>query len=146
MNANGPQNPAERARLGDYNRFLAELQREYWLRRREEVRSVGFKGVVLSTGWKAGGPGGQAPNLYADSALETIDRHGYWGGFGDVQPQDVLLPTIWGPYNKLISIKKRNTYDPQKAGEAMKLPTESTLGARLKKMQREKKERQNSHK
>ena len=83
MNANGPSNPAELARMGDFTRFLAELQREFWLRRREEIRSVGFKGVVLSTGWKAGGPGGRAANLYADSALETIDRHGYWGGFGD---------------------------------------------------------------
>ena len=83
MNANGPSNLAERARMGDFTRFLSDLQRDYWLRRREEIRNVGFKGVVLSTGWKAGGAAGQAANLYADSALETIDRHGYWGGFGD---------------------------------------------------------------
>jgi hypothetical protein len=83
MNANGPPNIVERARMGDFTRFLAELQREYWTRRRTEIRGVGFKGVVLSTGWKAGKAGGDAANMYADSALETIDRHGYWGGFGD---------------------------------------------------------------
>ena len=37
----------------------------------------------MSTGWKAANAGADAANVYADSALETIDRHGYWGGFGD---------------------------------------------------------------
>ena len=83
MNANGPPNIAQRARLGDFNRFLVDVQTEYWNRRRDEIRSTGFKGVVLTTGWKAGGPGGDASNVFSDSALETIDRHGYWGGFGD---------------------------------------------------------------
>ena len=83
MYATGPSNPAERARMGDFTRFLSDMQREYWIRRRDEIRSTGYKGVVLSTGWKAGKEGGDASNLYADSALETIDRHGYWGGFGD---------------------------------------------------------------
>ena len=83
MNANGPPNIAQRARLGDFNRFLVEVQTEYWTRRRDEIRGTGFKGVVLSTGWKAGGKGGEVSNIYADSTLETIDRHGYWGGFGD---------------------------------------------------------------
>ena len=83
MNANGPPNLAQTARLGDFNRFLVDLQTAYWQRRRDEIRGTGFKGVVLSTAWKAGGPGGDASNVLSDSALESIDRHGYWGGFGD---------------------------------------------------------------
>jgi uncharacterized protein (TIGR03382 family) len=81
--AEGPANANEMARMGDFLRFCTELQREHWTRRRAELRGVGFEGVVLGTAWFAGGPAGQLANLYADSALGTIDRHGYHGGFGD---------------------------------------------------------------
>jgi uncharacterized protein (TIGR03382 family) len=81
--ADGPPNANERARMGDYLRFCTELQREHWTRRRAELRGIGFAGVVLGTAWFSGGPAGDLANLYADSALGTIDRHGYHGGFGN---------------------------------------------------------------
>ena len=65
-------------------------------------------------------------------------------GFGDVQAKDVPLPTLWQAFNELEQISKRNSFDAQKAGEAMKLPEKSTLGERLKQMQREKEQRNNN--
>lgn len=81
MAADGPsRNPSERARMGDFIRFLAERQREYFSRRGERLRDVGYQGVTISTAWQAGGPAAHLANLWTDSALDMIDRHHYFGG------------------------------------------------------------------
>jgi hypothetical protein len=67
-------------RTGDYLEFLARLQRDYYARREKEVRSIGFKGVTVTTAWRSGGPAGSMANLYADTAADMIDRHNYFGG------------------------------------------------------------------
>ena len=67
-------------RAGDYIEFLAGLQRSYYARREEEVRRIGFRGVTVTTAWRAGGPAASMANLYADTAADMIDRHNYFGG------------------------------------------------------------------
>jgi glycosyl hydrolase family 42 (putative beta-galactosidase) len=80
MNADGPSNPDEKARMGDYIRFLAEFQRGYYQRREQRLRALGFQGVTVTTAWKAGGPAADAANLWTDDAMDAIDRHNYFGG------------------------------------------------------------------
>ncbi|MCZ7646394.1 MAG: beta-galactosidase [Planctomycetota bacterium] len=81
MAAEGPKrNGAEKARMGDFIRFLAELQRGYYERRAKRLRELGFKGVTMSTAWKAGGPAADPANLWCDDAMDMIDRHNYFGG------------------------------------------------------------------
>ncbi len=76
----GGNKVAERARMGDYIRFLAETQRHHWETRFQQVRDLGFQGVLLSTAWKSGGPAGVAANMWADDAGDAITRHAYMGG------------------------------------------------------------------
>ena len=75
-----PQHPQEQARLGDWVRFLAETQRDYFARRETEVRDTGYRGVTITTAWMSGGPGAHLANLWTDDAAEAIDRHSYFGG------------------------------------------------------------------
>ncbi len=67
-------------RAGDYIDFLAGMQRGYYARRAVDVRRAGFRGVTVTTAWKAGGAGASLANLYADTAADMIDRHNYFGG------------------------------------------------------------------
>lgn len=67
-------------RAGDYIEFLTGLQRDYYLRREQEVRRIGFRGVTVSTAWQSGGPAASLANLLADTAAGMIDRHNYYGG------------------------------------------------------------------
>ncbi len=67
-------------RLGDYVRFLAELQRSYYEQRVRDLRSIGYKAVVITTAWRAGGAAADAANLWCDTAGGMIDRHNYFGG------------------------------------------------------------------
>lgn len=67
------------------------------------------------------------------------------GGFGNITAQDVKLPTLWLAYQELENAANINKFDAQKAGEAMKLPDKSTLGERLKQMQREKEQRKSNN-
>jgi len=69
-----------RARMGDYIRFLAELQRDFFERRKSFLREQGFDGVFVTTGWKVGGPAADAANLWSDAVGDAIDRHNYAGG------------------------------------------------------------------
>ncbi len=81
MAADGPaRNKAEKRRMGDFVRFLAETQREYFTRRGEELRALGYQGVRVTTAWQAGGPAAHLANLWTDTALDAIDRHAYFGG------------------------------------------------------------------
>jgi hypothetical protein len=82
MTENGPfhNTTAERARMGDFIRFLAEMQRETYTTYRQRLRDIGYQGIVVSTGWKAGGPAAEAANLWTDDAADAIDRHAYFGG------------------------------------------------------------------
>jgi len=85
MHADGPDwglGPvlAERARLGDFIRFLAETQRGYYDRRRQEIAGLGFEGLFVTTAWRAGGPAAEAANAWTDDAGDAIDRHSYFGG------------------------------------------------------------------
>lgn len=87
MSADGPvwgASPviAERRRLGDFIRFLAETQRGYWERRRDALRAIGFRGVFATTAWMEGGAAAAGANLWCDDAGDAIDRHAYWGGGG----------------------------------------------------------------
>ena len=81
MDADGPnQNKAAKRRLGDFIRFLAETQRDYYQRRLKRLRGLGFQGVTLSTAWRAGGPAADAANIWCDDAMDCITRHNYFGG------------------------------------------------------------------
>ncbi|HUT36368.1 MAG TPA: beta-galactosidase [Planctomycetota bacterium] len=81
MDADGPRrNKAEKRRLGDFIRFLAETQRAYYERRQKRLRDLGFRGVTVSTAWRAGGPAADPVNLWADDAMDCITRHNYFGG------------------------------------------------------------------
>jgi len=81
MDAEGPEiNSSERARMGDFIRFLADTQRDYYETRRQQLRDLGFEGVTVSTGWFAGGDAAKAANIWTDDAMDAIDRHRYAGG------------------------------------------------------------------
>ena len=67
-------------RMGDFIRFLTEVQRDFYERRERAVRDLGFKGVTVTTAWRSGGPAAGAANLYCDTAMDMIDRHNYFGG------------------------------------------------------------------
>ncbi len=67
-------------RAGDFIQFLTELQRTFYTRREQEIRALGFKGVTISTAWRAGGAAADPANLYCDTACEMISRHNYCGG------------------------------------------------------------------
>lgn len=81
MQAAGPsRNAAERVRMGDFIAFLAETQRDYFARRGQELRGIGYEGLRVSTAWWAGGAAATPANTWTDDALDIIDRHRYWGG------------------------------------------------------------------
>jgi hypothetical protein len=82
MEADGPRwnKNTEKKRMGDFIRFLAELQRDYYNCRQQRLRELGYKAVTVTTAWKAGGPAASAANLWADDAMDAIDRHNYFGG------------------------------------------------------------------
>ncbi len=82
MEQNGPffNKSTEKARMGDFIRFLAEMQRETYETYQSRLRAIGYQGVTISTAWIAGGPAARAGNLWTDDAMEAIDRHGYFGG------------------------------------------------------------------
>ncbi len=67
-------------RAGDYIEYLTSIQREYFSRRVDDVRELGFRGVTVTTAWTSGGPGASLANLYCDSAADMIERHNYFGG------------------------------------------------------------------
>jgi len=67
-------------RKGDFIRFLTELQRGFYERREQRLRKLGYKGVTVTTAWRAGGPIADPANLYCDDAMDMIDRHNYFGG------------------------------------------------------------------
>jgi len=82
MDGDGPRSnkSREKKRMGDFIRFLADLQRDYYQRRQQRLRELGFKAVTVTTAWKAGGPAASAANLWTDDAMDAIDRHNYFGG------------------------------------------------------------------
>ncbi len=83
MEADGPwggRKQVEKQRMGDFIRFLAEMQRDYYLQRQGQLRDLGYQAVTVSTAWLAGGPAASAANLWTDDAMEAIDRHSYFGG------------------------------------------------------------------
>jgi len=82
MEVDGPRwnKDSEKKRMGDYIRFLAELQRGYYERRQQRLRELGYNAVTVTTAWKAGGPAASAGNLWTDDAMDAIDRHNYFGG------------------------------------------------------------------
>ena len=82
MQADGPRWNAtrERKRMGDFIRFLAEMQRRTYETYEQRLRDLGYRGVTVSTAWKAGGPAASAANLWTDDAMGAIDRHNYFGG------------------------------------------------------------------
>jgi hypothetical protein len=56
------------------------MQRDFYQRRQHRLRSIDYKAVTVTTAWKAGGPAASAANLWADDAMQAIDRHNYFGG------------------------------------------------------------------
>lgn len=81
MGADGPaMNGTEAVRMGDFIRFLAEIQREGYERRGAALRTAGFDGLVIATAWMAGGDAAHLANVWTDTALDAIDRHAYQGG------------------------------------------------------------------
>jgi hypothetical protein len=53
MEADGPaiRKEQERKRMGDFIRFLAETQRAFYERRGQQLRDLGFRGVLVTTAW-----------------------------------------------------------------------------------------------
>jgi hypothetical protein len=82
MQADGPafNKSTEKARMGDFIRFLAQMQRGTYETYRQRLRGIGYQGVVVSTGWQAGGPAASSGNLWTDDGCDAIDRHDYFGG------------------------------------------------------------------
>ena len=86
MGGDGPINGADEVvleqapRMGDWIEFLANRQCDGYIQRKDNLRSSGYSGVVLSTGWKVGGMASSMANLWSDDCLEMIDRHTYQGG------------------------------------------------------------------
>ena len=82
MEADGPftNKSTEKARMGDWIRFLAETQRAIYQTRFDNLTALGYQGIKVSTAWKAGGPAAEAANLWTDDAGDAIDRHAYTGG------------------------------------------------------------------
>ncbi|MHC4627889.1 MAG: hypothetical protein ACYTDV_12990, partial [Planctomycetota bacterium] len=82
MDGDGPRmnKTREKKRMGDFIRFLAELQRDFYQRREQRLRELGYKAATVTTAWKAGGPAASAANLWTDDAMDAIDRHNYFGG------------------------------------------------------------------
>ena len=70
----------ERRRLGDFIRFLAETQRATFAQRRARLLDLGYRGLTISTAWRAGGPAAGAANIWCDDAMDVISRHNYFGG------------------------------------------------------------------
>lgn len=67
-------------RAGDLIEFLAELQRDFYERREQQLRELGYKAITVTTAWRAGGPAADPANLWCDTAADMIDRHNYFGG------------------------------------------------------------------
>ena len=82
MEVDGPRfnKNSEKKRMGDFIRFLAEVQRDYYERQQQRLRELGYKAVTVTTAWMAGGPAASAANLWTDDAMDAIDRHNYFGG------------------------------------------------------------------
>ncbi len=82
MEKDGPRwnKSAEKARMGDFIRFLAQMQRQTYETYQRRLRDIGYKAVTVSTAWYAGGPAASAANLWTDDAMGAIDRHNYCGG------------------------------------------------------------------
>jgi hypothetical protein len=82
MEKDGPHSNKnkEQKRMGDFIRFLAEMQRDTYQVYQQRLRNLGYRAVTVSTAWKAGGPAASAANLWTDDAMEAIDRHNYFGG------------------------------------------------------------------
>jgi hypothetical protein len=76
----GPGNSNEKQRMGDFIRFLADTQRDFYDRRKARLLSIGFKGVYVTTAWQSGGDAANAANVYCDDTGGAIDRHSYAGG------------------------------------------------------------------
>jgi hypothetical protein len=70
----------ERRRMGDFIRYLAQMQRAYYERREKELRNLGYKGSTVTTAWQSGGPAADLANLWCDDSMDVIDRHNYFGG------------------------------------------------------------------
>jgi hypothetical protein len=82
MEKDGPRfnKSTEKTRMGDFIRFLAEMQRQTYETYQQRLRDLGYKAVTVSTAWYAGGPAASAANLWTDDAMGAIDRHNYCGG------------------------------------------------------------------
>jgi len=80
MTADGPRRASEKARMGDFIRFLAQTQRQYYSRREIRLRTLGYKGLTVTTAWRAGGPAADAANTWCDDTMDVISRHAYFGG------------------------------------------------------------------
>ncbi len=82
MEGDGPRlrKSREKKRMGDFIRFLAELQRDFYERREQRLRELDYKAVTVTTAWKAGGPAASAANIWTDDAMDAVDRHNYFGG------------------------------------------------------------------
>ncbi len=108
MDADGPKrNKAEKKRMGDFIRFLAETQRAYYERRYQRLRELGYRGVIVSTAWRAGGAAADPANLWCDDRMDCITRHNYFGGGAgghDIKPGKVNNETHLGqPGSHLLS-------------------------------------------
>ena len=75
--------PGRKARIGDQVRFLAELQRDFYIQMRRYLKEdLKFNGLVTASNWTTSDNrhlGGIERWSYAASA-DVVDRHGYFGG------------------------------------------------------------------
>ncbi len=71
---------AEKRRLRDQVRFLAELQRGFYEQSVRFIRSLGYEGLIAASNWKTADPGTlDRVERWTYTAADVIDRHAYIG-------------------------------------------------------------------
>jgi len=69
------------ARDKDTVAFMTELQRDFYQKTYAFLRSVGFKGVITTSGWTTASQEYLGPlDKYTNTVGDYVDRHGYFGG------------------------------------------------------------------
>lgn len=96
MEADGPRSNknVERKRMGDFIRFLAEMQRSTYATYRQRLQNLGYQAVVVSTAWRAGGHGITTGAVSNDTHLSKPGRGILSSGLWQVEDKPFIM-TEW---------------------------------------------------
>jgi len=67
-------------RLQDTAVFFFESQQNYYLRVKNALAKIGYKGPLVASNWQAGSTSAHFLNLMSDAEIGFVDRHNYMGG------------------------------------------------------------------